>query len=138
MITLKSEQLIITNTDHSKLIDSITNWKPERNGIDIPKEELYERLIGANVVSDSNMPRDVIRLYSIVILRNTVNRTNYDYKLVLPGEDGGLSVFSRFGFELLGLRLADSFCRQFGYQNEVLPGHGISVSVTISENQFNE
>lgn len=118
MITLKAKQLIIANTDHNKLIDGIKNWEPDRNGLDIPKEELYESLIGADVVSDSDFPRDIVRLNATVTLRNTIERTNYDHKLVLPGEDGGISVFSRFGFELLGKRLGASFSWSFGHKTK--------------------
>lgn len=114
---IKKRQLIINQTDHGKLIDCMTTDRSSWNDAGLQKEDVYEKLITASIISDADFRRDVSRLYSIVTLRDTIARINHNYKLLPPNEvdskSDGVSVLSPFGFALLGRPVGSTFTWQF-------------------------
>lgn len=112
-MTMLKKQLIITQTDHDKLVDLVKNGETSWFEDALQKKIILDKLATAKIIPDSDFPRDIARLYSTITLRDTIVRINHTYTLVLPNEIGGksdyISVFSPFGFELLGKGLGSSF-----------------------------
>ncbi len=112
-MTMLKKQLIITQTDHDKLVDLIktdeTSWFEDA----LQKKIILDKLATAKIIPNSDFPRDIAGLYSTITLRDTIARINHTYTLVPPNEIDGksdrISVFSPFGFELLGKGLGSSF-----------------------------
>ena len=70
----------------------------------------------AEIISNEDFPNTASRLYSTVIIRDTIARINLEYKLVHPNEtdewNGKISPLTPFGIALMGLRKGDSFTWQ--------------------------
>lgn len=71
---------------------------------------LSKKMEQALIVSDDEMPKDVVRLYSEVRI-STMNGIEQHWQLVMPTEesqkDGKLSVVSTLGAKLIGLASGD-------------------------------
>ncbi len=71
---------------------------------------LSKKVERAIIVSDDEMPKDVVRLYSEVKI-STMNGTIQNFQIVMPTEEnqqaGKLSVVSTMGAKLIGLASGD-------------------------------
>ena len=117
MTISKNSKLPISQSDREKLLYYINSIEAKQNDSETWKGEMSEKLKSANIISDSSFSRDVSRLFSTVIIRDTIARINFEYKLLPPDEaesnSYGISVLSPFGFALLGRKEGSSFTWQF-------------------------
>ena len=112
MSTIQSDKLIISKNDYDHLMHYLRTNAPELQYDRIKAEQLIEELENANVVNNTAVPNDVVRLNSKVVVRNTLARQNYEYTIVLPGDTDirseKVSVLAPIGSALLGVRKGDT------------------------------
>lgn len=106
METIRNTQLVVAKSDFDRLIHFLRNHEPELQYDRARAQQLKEELGKAAVVSPSEIPADMIRLYSRVVVRNTIAKQNNLYTLVLPNETDlrqeKISILSPMGIALLG------------------------------------
>ena len=125
-----SEQLMSVQSEptSSKLIrkedyDIIVKYLHNNNslhktGVTSGGSTLIREIQESEMFSDENFPKDVVRLHSKVVLRDTSARHNYVYTVVLPEESdhrkGLVSVLSSIGSTLLGAKKGQTLSWQQG------------------------
>jgi regulator of nucleoside diphosphate kinase len=116
MIIENKEQLLMLKEDHDVLKQYLTNDSPKLMYDQHLQKEHLEKINAANVLSNDDFPNTISRLYSTVVIRDTVTRTNLEYKLVPPAEtgkwNGNISALTPFGLALMGLQKGESFIWQ--------------------------
>jgi regulator of nucleoside diphosphate kinase len=112
METTQQNRLTVLKQDYDTLLDYVKSKKIELQYERIQAGRLLQEMERAVQLGKSDFPGDVIRLNSKVILRDTMARQNYEYKLVLPGEadqrNDKVSVLAPVGNALFGFRKGDT------------------------------
>lgn len=112
MEAIRPTSLIVAKKDFDQLMHYLRTNEPELQYDRLKARQLIEELNKAKVVNSSEVPGDVIRLYSKVVVRNTIARQNYHYMLVLPNETDlkqeKISILSPIGGALLGAVKGDT------------------------------
>ncbi|CAL1520355.1 GreA/GreB family elongation factor [Chitinophaga sp. MM2321] len=116
MTTENNEQLLMLKEDHDILTQYLKSNSPKLMYDQHLQKEHLEKMSKANVLSNDDFPNTASRLYSTVIIRDTITRTNLEYKLVPPNEtdewNGNISALTPFGLALMGLKKGESFVWQ--------------------------
>ncbi|RFS20101.1 hypothetical protein DVR12_20505 [Chitinophaga silvatica] len=116
MITENKEQLLMLKEDHDILRQYLINNSPKLMYDQHMQKEHLEKINAANVLGSNEFPNTASRLYSTVIIRDSVTRTNLEYKLVPPSDsdkwNGNISALTPFGLALMGLQKGESFIWQ--------------------------
>jgi regulator of nucleoside diphosphate kinase len=108
-MTCVQNQIVLTKSDYEllkKYIQPVINSSSkERNGA----EQLQEELKYAKIVEEpKDIPVDVVRLNSLVLIEEQSTGRRLKFKLVLPAEANlkleKLSVFSPLGIAIIGYR----------------------------------
>lgn len=112
METKRNTQLVIAKNDFDRLMHFLRNNEPELQYDRKRAKQLMEELSRSAVVSPAEIPINMIRLNSRVVVRNTMARQNNLYILVLPGEtdlkQDKISILSPLGMALLGAVKGDT------------------------------
>ncbi len=112
METKQIKQLTIAKSDHDILMHYIRTNSMDLKYDRVQAEQLVEEIKDARIVNNSEFPKDVVRLNSKVVIRNTVARQNYGYRIVLPNEadhkNEKVSVLAPMGSALLGVAKGDT------------------------------
>src|SRR5690606_14661001 len=102
---METLQLMISKSDFDILKDHL---KLSTNLSEFNKQKLSQELDAAQVMKDSDLPADVVRLESEVKIENIETGKVFNFKLVMPAEANmqkqKLSVFAPIGIALLGYR----------------------------------
>jgi len=107
---MRSGDIIITSFDRERLAEIIEKYKAANKMIPAITQ-LEGELARANIVSQYDIPGDIVTLNSKVRFRITSTGEERVYTLVFPHKadiDGGmLSILSPVGISLLGYRVGD-------------------------------
>ncbi len=102
-----NKQLLLLDEDHKLLTKALENDEQFLSYNDKEKNEVKDRLSAAQLVTASDFPNNVSRLYDVITLRNIKTRQNVRYKLVPPHEKddwkGKISAISPLGIRLMGV-----------------------------------
>jgi transcription elongation GreA/GreB family factor len=116
MTTVNKAPLLLLKNDYELLLQHLKEDRPTLMYDQHLQETQLGRIKTAQVLEAANFPNSVSRLYSTVVIRDTVNRINLEYKLMPPDEadeySGCISALSLFGLALMGLREGESFTWQ--------------------------
>ncbi|SKA06915.1 Transcription elongation factor, GreA/GreB, C-term [Chitinophaga eiseniae] len=115
-MTTHKTPLLLLKKDYELLIDHLKKSDPPLMYDKQVQQQQLEKIKTASVLPVDDFPNGASRLYSTVIIRDTVNRINLEYKLMPPDEAdeqaGGISALSLFGLALMGLQQGESFTWQ--------------------------
>lgn len=108
--------LLLLKKDYELLLDHLKKSDPPLMYDKQIQEQQLEKIKAASILPTDDFPNSASRLYSTVIIRDTVNRINLEYKLMPPDEadetSGNISALSLFGLALMGLQQGESFTWQ--------------------------
>ena len=123
-MTCVQNQITLTKSDYEllkKYMQSVINsCSKEGNGA----EQLQEELKHAKIAEEpKDIPVDVVRLNSLVLVEEQSTGRRLKFKLVLPGEANlkseKLSVFSPLGIAIIGYREGQSVSWQMPSGNRI-------------------
>ncbi len=101
---------LLTELDHVRL-SKLLERDPGLAGSSADRESLEELLDFADLVPSAQIPPDVVTMGSTVVLRDADGEAPREVRLSYPGDTPAevpkLSVLSRAGWALLGLRVGD-------------------------------
>ncbi len=104
--------MVLSKNDHVEITNFLRTNSPDLKYDRLRAEKLLGELNAAQVLSNSEVPNDVVGLNSRVRIRNTVIRQNQEFVLVLPDRVDRrfdrLSVLDPLGSALLGHRKGDT------------------------------
>lgn len=116
MITANKHTFLMYQEDHHVLTHYLQNRQPASEHDRQQHNACLEKINTATVLGNDAFPNSASRLYSTVVIRDTVARTNLEYKLVHPNEadewNGRISALTPFGLALMGLQKGESFTWQ--------------------------
>ncbi len=103
--------MIVAKEDYDLLMNYVKKGKNLFANQKVYASDLLENIEKAEVLTEAEFPRDVIRLNSRVTLRDKVARHNYVYTIVVPEEadhrKGKVSVLAPIGSALFGCRVGE-------------------------------
>ena len=99
----KFPEILITDRDYER-ISTLIEWS-EQDGIDL----LWDELLRARIVSQRELPSDVVTMNSTVIIEDVETFQQRELKLVYPTQKkptaNEISILAPVGMALLGLRV---------------------------------
>jgi len=102
-----NNKFIALDEDHKLLMKTLDSDTGYAGLSEAEKNAVKSRLRAAELVTASDFPNNVSRLYDVITLRDIRSRTNVRYKLVPPEEStkigGKLSAISPLGIRLMGV-----------------------------------
>jgi regulator of nucleoside diphosphate kinase len=110
---MKTRDIVVTELDRARLSELIAlAGRNPRHGLgDV--QALRRELDRARIVTDNDLPDDVIRLNTRAELVDLDTGERMEFTLVLPDEanidEGRISVFAPMGTAMLGYRVGDQF-----------------------------
>lgn len=113
---MKYGKLMITRGDYDIILDLFNRVKPK----DVVHQACYTKLqheLGeANIVDDTELPDDVVRLFSWMDVETPFGRLD-DYQIVMPSRDNRssrkISILSPMGTALIGYATGDEVIWNF-------------------------
>lgn len=115
---MNNNRFIVLDEDHKLLTKTLESDAAYIALSEIEKRNIKSRLAAAELVSASDFPNNVSRLYDVITLRDIQSRQNIRYKLVPPGEnnerEGKLSAISPLGIQLMSVTEGQSVIWQPG------------------------
>lgn len=108
---MAERNLIITQQDHDRLVTLIREYRQQQTGERENLDALERELNKAQIVSQEELPADVVTMRSTVKVRSGDAKRRQTYTIVYPHEAdidrGYLSVLAPISTALLGYRVGD-------------------------------
>lgn len=113
---MKYGKLIVAQSEYDLILNLFNRVQPK----DVLHKACYDKLrlelTEANIVEESEVPADVVRLYSFIDVQTPFGQLD-DYQLVMPAQDlrgpKKLSILTPMGTALLGYAQGDSVLWNF-------------------------
>tara|TARA_R110001592_G_scaffold237306_4_gene496170 strand:+ start:17223 stop:17645 length:423 start_codon:yes stop_codon:yes gene_type:complete len=113
---MKYGKLILTKKDYELIKLILINWHLSKELTLVNYEKLSRELSEAEIVDESNIPKDVVKFGSVVIIDTPYGVLN-DFELVVPSRkdipNKKLSVLSAIGSAILGYAKGDEISWNF-------------------------
>lgn len=106
---MRKKHTLITNSDNRRLRSLLKKAAPSGTN-DGPLAGLQERMRSARVVGQKHIPRDVVTMNSVVVLRDLQSGHRFTYQLAYPNQAkkfGSISVVRPVGTAILGSRVGE-------------------------------
>ncbi len=106
---MRKKHTLITSLDNRRLRLLLKNAAPSGTK-NLPLAKLRERLRSARVVGQKHIPRDVVTMNSVVVLRDLQSGHRFTFQLAYPNQAkkfGSISVVRPVGTAILGSRVGE-------------------------------
>lgn len=120
---MNNNRFIVLDEDHKLLRKALESDTRYAALSETEKNNIKSRLTAAELVTASDFPNNVSRLYDVITLRDIQSRQNIRYRLVPPDEsnerEGKLSAISPLGIRLMGVTEGQSVIWQPGKKKKL-------------------